>query len=69
MHRDDMRVLNGRSRPGLPDEPLTKARIGRQGRRHDFQCHPTAQPLIHGTEHHGHPACAKLLLNAVAGHA
>ncbi len=66
VHRDDVRVLDGRRRPRLPDEALPEHVVRAHRRRHDLQRHQPVQPLIARAEDHGHPARADLLLEPVS---
>ncbi len=66
VHRDDVRVVNGRGRPRLADEALPEHVVGAHGRRHDLQGHQPVQPHVTRAEHNGHAARTDLLLEPVS---
>jgi hypothetical protein len=68
VNRNDVRVIDGRGRAGLPDEALPERPVRGQGRRQQLQRHAPPQALVHGAEDHRHPARPDLLLQPVSGH-
>ena len=66
--RDDVRVVDGRGRSRLTDEPLPERIVAGQLGRQDLQRHPPFQPGVVGAEDNSHPAAANLLLEPVAGY-
>ena len=65
--RDDVRVVHGGRRPGLPDETPPERVVPGQVLGQDLQRYPAAQPDIAGPVDHGHAAPADLLDHLVAG--
>jgi len=64
---DDVRVVDGRRRPGLADEPLPERLVAGDLRRQDLQCDPPAKPDIVRAVDDRHAAPADLLGQPVAG--
>ncbi len=64
--RDDMRVIDGRSRSRLPDEPLPECLVAGKLGGQDLKRYPPVKPGIVRAEDNGHPAPADLLLKPVA---
>ena len=66
VNRDDVRIVHGGGRPGLPDEALPEHVVGAHHRCHDLQRHQPVQALVARAEHDGHPARADLLFEPVS---
>src|SRR5208337_4764537 len=66
-HRDDVRIIHRRRRPGLADETMPEGLIRRQCRSQDLERYRPLKPHIQSAEHNRHPALADLLLQTVPG--
>src|ERR1017187_4222025 len=56
--RDDVRVVDGRGGPRLPDEPLPEGLVKGEVRGQDLQCDPSVKPDVAVTVDDSHPAPA-----------
>ena len=66
-HRDDVRIIHRRRRPGFTNETVPERLVRRHRGREDLERYLPVKPVILGPEHDRHSALADLLLQPVPG--